>query len=163
MKRFYELIGEGADVLTPAQMAIRAALIFLITLIFIRFSGRRSFGQRSPFDNVITILIGAILSRSVVKSDISFFAPIAAAFVIALFHYVFALLSWHSDFFGRIVKGDEKILFKDGKRNVKHMRQTFITEKDLQEGIRKEGNVEDESKVKEAWVERDGSISVVKK
>jgi uncharacterized membrane protein YcaP (DUF421 family) len=163
MNKFYEIIGEDAVQLSPSQMAIRAALVFLIALLLIRFSGRRAFGQRSPFDNVITILLGAILSRSVVKSDVSFFAPIAAAAVIAMLHRVFSWISFYSDLFGRIVKGDEKILFKDGKRNEKNMRHTFITEKDLLEGIRREGNVEDESKIKEAWVERDGGISVIKK
>jgi uncharacterized membrane protein YcaP (DUF421 family) len=163
MKRFYELIGEGADAPTPSQMAIRAGIIFIVALILIRFSGRRWFGQSSPFDNVITILLGAVLSRAVVKSDISFFAPIAGAFVVAMLHFVFAYLSLKSDKFGRLVKGDARILFKDGKRNLTNMRATYITEKDFIEGIRKAGSVKDESEIDEVWIERDGSISVVKK
>lgn len=162
MNEFYELIGEGADKLTPLQMGIRAAIIFVVALALIRFTGRRAFGQRSTFDTVISILLGAILSRSVVVADVSFFAPIAAAFVICFLHFIFALISTYSHGFGRLVKGDAKVLFKDGKRNEKNMRNAFISEKDLQAGIRKEGKVEDETKIKEAWLERDGSISVVK-
>jgi uncharacterized membrane protein YcaP (DUF421 family) len=163
MNGFDALIGEGAEKLAPMQMGLRALLIFLIALVLIRFTGRRSFGQRSPFDNVITILLGAVLSRSVVQSDVSFWGPVMAALVLAVLHRTFSWLSTKSDTFGRIVKGDEKILYKEGKTFHKNMRHTFITQKDLREGIRREGNVEDETKIKEAWVERDGSITVVKK
>lgn len=163
MSWFNDLIGEGAEKLTPAQMGIRALLVSLIALVLIRFAGRRSFGQRSPFDNVMTILLGAVLSRSVVSADCAFFAPIAAAAVLSFLHRAFAWLSNKSDSFGRLVKGDEKILYKDGKYFLRNMDSVFITEKDLLEGIRKEGNVENETKIKEAWAERDGSISVVKK
>ena len=163
MNWFDDLIGEGEPKLTLAQAGIRAMLVFIIALLLIRFAGRRSFGQHSPFDNVVTIMLGAVLSHSVVSSDISFFVPISAAAALSFLHRVFSWLSLKSDRFGRLVKGDEKILYKDGKYFHRNMNSTFITEKDLLEGIRREGNVENETKIKEAWVERDGWISVVKK
>jgi uncharacterized membrane protein YcaP (DUF421 family) len=163
MKWFNELIGEGADVLTNLQMGIRAALVFIIALVLIRFSGRRAFGQRSPFDMVIAILLGAILSRAIVESDISFFGPIIAAIVICILHFAFALITTYSHIFGELIKGKAKILYKDGVKNKKTMRGSFITDRDLKEGIRKAVNTDDESKIKEVWLERDGSITVVKK
>lgn len=163
MDRFYEVIGEGEDVLTPLQMSIRAAIVFIIALIFIRITGRRAFGQRSAFDMVMGILLGAILSRSVIKSDIPFFGPIAAAGVICFLHFALALITTYSGTFGEIVKGRAKVLYKDGQKNRKHMHGSFITDRDLKEGMRKTANVDDESKIEEAWLERDGSISVIKK
>jgi hypothetical protein len=44
MNWFYQLIGEGSD-LNPYQMAMRAFIIFIIALAFIRLSGRRTFGM----------------------------------------------------------------------------------------------------------------------
>lgn len=163
MKKFYELIGEGAETLTPLQMGIRAALVFIVALVLIRFSGRRAFGQRSPFDMVIAILLGAILSRAIVESDISFFGPIVAAVIICILHFAFALITTYSHGFGEIIKGKAMLLCKDGVKNKKAMRGSFITDRDLKEGIRKALHTDDESKVKEAWLERDGSITVIKK
>jgi uncharacterized membrane protein YcaP (DUF421 family) len=163
LNEFFELIGEGADHLDYEQISIRSVIIFLVALVFIRLSGRRSFGQRSPFDNVLAILMGAILSQSVVNPDIPFFGPIIAAKIIGILHWVFSWISTHSDTFGRLIKGDEKILFENGKQHDKNMKRSFITEKDLMEGIRKEAHVSDKSKIHEAWLERDGCISVVKK
>ncbi len=163
MNKFYELIGEGTENPTPMQMAIRAAIIFTIALILIRFSGRRAFGQRSPFDTVIAILLGAILSHSIVKSDVPFWGPITAASVICVLHFLFAFITTYSRVFGEIIKGKAKVLYQDGVKHRKHMSSSFITDNDLQEGIRKAAKVDDISKVKEAWLERDGSISIIEK
>jgi uncharacterized membrane protein YcaP (DUF421 family) len=160
MKTFYELIGQGEKELSPLQMGIRAFLIFIIALILIRFAGRRSFGMRSSFDNVISILLGAVLSRSVVGSE-NFFSPIVAAAVIAAFHFLFALISTHNDAFGVLIKGNPSLLYKDGKFFPKNMDSSLISKKDFEEGMRKE-NVGDPAKIKSAYMERDGSISIVK-
>jgi hypothetical protein len=66
--------GEGNDP-NPYQMAIRAFIIFIIALVFIRLSGRRTFGMFSPFDNVISVLLGAVLSRAVIGHP-HFFQPL---------------------------------------------------------------------------------------
>jgi uncharacterized membrane protein YcaP (DUF421 family) len=161
MKQFYELIGEQQEKLEPHQMAIRAVLIFLIAVIMIRFSGRRSFGMRSAFDNVISILLGAVLSRSVYSSD-PFFAPITASLVIAGLHRLFALISYYNDPFGCLIKGKARLIFEHGKFVRENMRRSLISEKDFIEGMRKE-NIEDISKVEKAYMERDGSISIIKK
>src|SRR6476469_6541865 len=78
------LFGEGPD-LTYWQMAARAATVFVIALVLVRISGRRSFGQHSPFDACTTVLVGAILSRAVVGAN-PFWSTVCAATAIVLMH-----------------------------------------------------------------------------
>lgn len=155
------LFGEGQD-LTALQMGLRALVMFIVALILIRLSGRRSFGLKMPFDNVIYILLGAILSRAVTGSS-PFFSVITAAIVIVLLHRGCAWIALYSDAFGCLIKGDSDILYKNGLLEKKKMKRYFITEKDLREEIRKEGNINDINKVSEIYIERDGCISVIKK
>jgi hypothetical protein len=77
METLIALFGEGKD-LDSLQMAARATVVFFGALILIRISGRRSFGQRSPFDYVVAILLGATLSRVIVGAGPRF-EPIVCA------------------------------------------------------------------------------------
>ena len=157
-----ELFGTGAE-LTALQLAFRAFWVFIIALILIRIAGIRAFGMKSPFDYTIILLLGAILSRAVYSSSPSFSSIIAACVVIVLMHRLFAILSLYSDKFGKLVKGDKILLFKEGKHIGKNMRKSLISNKDLAEGIRMEAHVETADKVEAAYLERSGHISVIKK
>lgn len=163
MHVFYEWIGEGSKHITPLQTAIRGGLIFIIALLLIRLSGRRSFGMNSPLDNVISILLGAVLSRAVIPGDTSFFSVVAGAAVIALLHRICAWIAIYSDAFGKLLKGTSLILYRDGQRERRNMRKASITNEDLLEGIRTGANVDSLEEIKSAHLERNGSISVVKK
>src|SRR5689334_16499241 len=108
-----QLFGDGKE-LTSLQMALRAVIVFIIAIVLLRLSGRRAFGIHSPFDHVISILIGAILSRAVVGAS-PFVPVIIASCVIVLLYRFFGWLSIKSDTFSRIIKGDPVLIYKDGK------------------------------------------------
>ncbi|SAL84773.1 hypothetical protein AWB74_07058 [Caballeronia arvi] len=56
MSLMLTIFGEGRD-LNSLQMTARAVAVFFGALVLIRIAGRRSFGQRSPFDYVVAILL----------------------------------------------------------------------------------------------------------
>lgn len=60
MHFIHELFGQGKN-LNSLQMTCRGIVVFFFALILIRISGRRSFGIRTPLDNIIIILLGTIL------------------------------------------------------------------------------------------------------
>ena len=78
------LFGEGKD-LNPLQTAMRAVVVFAIGLALVRLSGRRSFGQRAPFDFVVAVLLGATLSRAIVGAS-PFVATISASLALVAVH-----------------------------------------------------------------------------
>lgn len=157
-----ELFGSGAD-LNALQLACRALCIFIIALILIRIAGIRAFGMKSAFDNIIILLLGAILSRAVYSSSPSFLAILSAALVIVTMHRLFGFLSLYSDTFGKFIKGDKILLFKNGKEIKKNMHKSLISSKDLAEGIRISGHAGTPHDIEEAYLERNGHISVITK
>lgn len=162
MDEFYRVIGEGSEKLTAFQMGLRALLLFVIALVFLRISGRRSFGLRSPFDNVISILLGAVLSRAVTGAS-PFFPTIIAALVIAGLHRMFAWISLYSHAFGRLIKGSPKQIVKDGKIIRENMNRCLVSDRDLEETIRLEASVDSLDDIESAFVERGGRISLIRK
>ncbi len=159
MHTIHQLFGNGKD-LDPLQMSLRAVVVFIISLLLIRLSGRRAFGIRMPFDNVVTILLGAVLSRAIVGAS-PFFATIIASAVIVLFHRLCGWLSLKNKKIGYLIKGETKILFEDGVLNRENMRYGMISERDLIEGLHINGNIESLEQAKTVYLERNGQISVI--
>ena len=148
--------------ITPMEIAARSAVMFLIALLLMRMAGMRPFGKGEPFDNIITFLIGGILSRGVVGAT-PFFSTIFSMAVIIIIHKILAKLSIYSKWFGAKVKGEKILLYKNGAFIKENMARTNITEHDILEDLRLEVQLGSLDAIREVYMERTGEISFVKK
>ncbi len=155
------IFGSGTD-LEIWQMSARALAIFFFTLALIRASGRRSFGQHSPFDACATVLLGAVLSRAVVGAS-PFWATVAAAATLAAVHRLVALVSVRSKWIENLVSGHEIEVVRDGKVDRDAMRKALLSDSNLAEAVRDKLGDRDIGDVALAILERDGKITVVER
>ena len=158
---FHTFFGEGKD-LNSGQMVARAALSFFLTLLLIRVAGIRTFGKKTPFDNVVIIMLGSIFSRVVVGAS-PFVPTMVACLVFVLIHRFLAWVSLYNQTIGRWIKGEPFSLYADGRVNEENLRKARVSMKDLQESIRQAINEDNFEHVKEIIQERSGDISVIKK
>ena len=163
METIYYLFGpERSDDLTILNMCLRALVISAYCLGLLRISGRRAMGFGAPIDNVHAILLGAILSRAVTGAS-PFFATCAAAATITLLHRSISYLGLRSKFIGRMVKGEAKVVFRNGEFNMKNLNYCRVSKRDLMAGVRLSTGLDSLEKVKTIYVERNGKISVIRK
>jgi uncharacterized membrane protein YcaP (DUF421 family) len=160
MEHLYNLFGVGEN-LTPGQMALRAFAMFFVALVLIRISGMRSFGSKSAFDNIIVIMLGAILSRAVVGAS-AVVPTVFAGISLCVTHRILAMLSARFHIVSSLLKGKDHILYKDGEVYHNNLMKADISNGDLEEGIRLAGNASSLENIKEVRMERSGQISVVK-
>jgi len=153
------LFGEGQD-LTPAQMAARAVVAFFVALLLIRLSGRRSFGQMSPFDACVTVLLGAVLSRGVVGAS-PFMGTVAACAAMVVIHRLLGIASVKWPAVDRILNGEPRQLVQDGNVDSDSMRKALVSGRDLEEAVRKKTGKESLDNVRRAILERNGEITVI--
>ena len=156
-----EIFGSGEN-LGAFQMAARAFVMFFIALLLIRIGGMRIFGKKTAFDNILVIMLGAILSRGVVGAS-PFFSTVAAAGAMVFIHKILGWLAMTHIWVGKIVKGYRHALYKNGEIDHKNLRKTSISQDDLMEGVRVEIHSDTLEDVKEVFMEKTGQISVVKK
>ena len=161
MELIVTIFGEGKD-LNALQMSSRGLVVFIIALVLIRISGRRSFGVRTPLDNIIGILLGAILSRAVVGAS-PFVPVIVCSLLVVILHRLFGWLIASSKNFGEVVEGNKILLFENGEFNAENMKKALVCQEDIMQGVRKSALTEDMSKIDHVYMERNGDISAIKK
>jgi uncharacterized membrane protein YcaP (DUF421 family) len=161
MELLNDLLGLDQKDLDWYQMAIRAFFLFFIALLLIRIAGMRAFGTRTAFDTVLTITIGALLSRCI-SGHYPLLSCLAGAFTLALVTRTIAYLSCRYESIRKITEGQAVILFKNGTKDRKQMNKAGIHDKDLERSLR-ENNTRDYTDVESIWYETNGKINVIKK
>jgi uncharacterized membrane protein YcaP (DUF421 family) len=156
----FNVIGVGNDDLTVWQIGLRAFLIYLTAILLIKFGEKRFMGQSTAFDMILGIILGSVLSRAITGNP-SFFDGVGVGVILVGIHWLFAFVSYNSDWMGSLIKGNAKILVKDGEIQWDNMRKSHISKKDLEMALYSNGKVTEPSQVKVARFERSGDISVI--
>lgn len=156
------LLGLGLDVkdVDAGQMALRTIVVYLFTLTLVRVSSKRFLGETTAFDFIVSIMLGSIMSRAI-NSTAPLGPTLVAGIVLLSVHWLLGLLAFYSHFFGYFFKGEAILLIKDGIVQEDSMRRAHITENDLTGAIRLQTNQTDPARVKLAYMERNGEISIV--
>lgn len=154
-----DLFGVGTH-LSATQMALRGLVVFALTLLMIRISGRRSLGQHSSFDVCITVLLGSILARGVVGAS-PFGPAIATGFGLVLLHRAIGMVSARVPAIDILVNGRPRTLVSEGRVDPSAMRKGLVSRADLLQALREKSVPEDPSRVRRVVLERNGVISIL--
>lgn len=155
------LLGLDLDVsdVDVGQMVLRTVFIYVASLILVRLASRRFLSQASPFDVIVAIMLGSIMSRAI-NGSAPFLPTIAAGLALVALHWIVAAVTARAPFLGSLVKGTTRVLIDDGEVKEDALLKSKLSRKDLEEAMRSAG-ASDPAKVERAVLERGGSISVI--
>lgn len=165
LSRFFDValgLGLENDKIGVLQMSLRALVVFVAAIVMLKIGDKRFMGRSTALDVALGIIYGSVVSRAI-TGNAPFGPTLAAALVLVVLHWVLSAIAFRSHAFGNLVKGRNQLLVRDGEPMQKEMRRTHVTEHDLNEALRKQGEPADLGRVREAHLERDGNISVVPK
>ena len=156
------LLGAGLESrdLDVVQMGLRAALVYLVTLLIVRVAKKRFMGRATAFDVILGIMLGSIVSRAV-TGNAPLLPALAAAAVLVGVHWIFSWIALRWRGFGHAIKGGPVILVQDGRVDEKAMRRAHMTDNDLREDLRAK-SMSSLEQVSVAHLERSGELSVIK-
>lgn len=154
-------LGYQRDVgdVTALQMALRTLVIYAVTLILIRLGSKRFLSQATAFDVIVGIMLGSVMSRAV-NGSARLLPTLAAGAALVGLHWLLAWLASRTRF-GSAVKGEPVLLIKDGQIQQQGMWETGMSTNDLEQALRLQAQATDPAKIKRAYLERNGSISVI--
>lgn len=159
MQPFMDLIfGHGKD-LTATQMCARSVIVFFICFLLIRISGRRSFAFKTPLDNVISIILGALISRVIIGAS-PFWPTVAASLCLVLTHRVLGILR-HRYSNRKFMDTKPLLLYVSGHFVVTNLQKAMVTTDDILSILRKELHQETLNGIHKIYMEKTGQLSFV--
>lgn len=160
--QFQALLGLRLEVgdVGPLQMALRTLLIYAFTLALVRLGSKRFLAESTAFDVIVGIMLGSIMSRAI-NGSAPFLPTLAAGAVLVGIHWLLGFFSSRISWFGPVIKGNPILLIQDGEIQEDGMRRAGLSQHDLEQGLRLQAQHDDPSKVKLAYMERNGNISVL--
>ncbi len=142
-------------------MSVRALVVFFYGLALVRIAGKRVFGRWGAIDILLSIIIGSNLSRALTGSA-PLVETLVATTVLVLVHDLLTRLALLVPALGPLFKGQPGKIGQDGRFDPKALRRHGIGGHDVEEALREAG-LKNESAVDEAWIERNGDISILKR
>jgi len=155
------LSATSANELNSVQVGLRAVVVYLVLIAFIRLAKKRFLSQATAFDVVLVIIIGSISSRAI-SGTAPFFPSLVGTFTLILAHWIVSYLTKDSKLLSYLAKGKDTVLIRDGIVDQKALRAAHMSDDDLAEDLRQQG-VESPKDVKSARLERSGKLSVIEK
>ena len=140
--------------------ALRATVIYVFLLVVMRLLGKRAVGDATAFDFIVAIILGEVVDEPI-YGDVPLVQGLLVIAVIAGWHAVNSYLSYRSQRFDRLAGGSPTVLIKDGAIDRKAMRRERINDEELWVMLRLH-QIEKLEDVKEASLEPDGQLSVIK-
>ncbi len=141
--------------------AARAMAVFVLMLVVVRALGKRTVGNFAAFDLIVALMLGEVVDE-IIYGDVSFAQGTVAIVVIAAAQTANAWLAWWDHGWDRILEGAPTVVVRDGALQDAGMRAERMNGKDVIAHLRSQG-IHDLREVAVAFVEDDGTVSVLKR
>ena len=142
------------------EVFVRGSLVYLGLFLAMRFLLKRQTGVIGIADLLVIVLIADASQNAMASEYRSFTEGVVLVATIIFWNYTVDWLGYRFPLFQRLVRPSPLALVKDGEMLRRNMRKEFITEDELLTQLRKQG-VDDVRDVEKAFIEGDGSISVM--
>jgi uncharacterized membrane protein YcaP (DUF421 family) len=140
---------------------IRGSLVYWFLFLLFRFVLRRDAGGIGLADILVIVLIADASQNGMTGKSNSVGEAFVLVGTIAGWNYGIDWLAFHHKWFARFAEARPVPLIRHGTVIPKNLKREMLTDEDLQSHLREHG-VEKLSQVKQATLEPDGSISVVR-
>jgi len=142
------------------EIALRTTIVYLVILVGLRLFGKRQLGQVSVGDLVMILLIANAVQNAMVGVDVSLIGGLTAALVLLVLNFLVVRGLGSTPLGERVLEGSPTLLVKDGRMMDAGLRREGLAREEVEVAIREHG-IADESGVRAAYLEPDGTISVI--
>ncbi len=141
---------------------LRTAIMYIIILAIMRFSGKRQLGELQISELVVTILISELAAIPMQDLDAPMVNGIISIIVLVCLEIIVSFICMKSAVLKSVFEGHSCILIENGRIDQQQMKKVRFTIDDLMESLRQKGVSKIDS-VNTAVLETSGKVSVILK
>ena len=143
------------------EFMVRATIVYLVLLVMVRITGKRTVGQFTPFDLIVVMLLAEGVTGSLSGGDESLPGGLIVAATLVLLDVVIALLTSRSQKVDAAVQGNPVLIGRDGVIYEDVLKHQRVPRSDVDKALRgADCQIED---MRMAILEADGNINIMKK
>jgi uncharacterized membrane protein YcaP (DUF421 family) len=143
------------------ETVIRGIVIYIILLIVVRVTGRRSLAEITAFDLVLLLIIAETTQQALLGDDFSLVNSFILILTLFSVDIAFSYLKEWSPRADRIIDGAPTVLVSLGKLDEEALRWSRVGVDDLLQAARAQHEVERLDQIKFAVLEASGDISII--
>jgi uncharacterized membrane protein YcaP (DUF421 family) len=156
---WYELFVPQAPI---AGIFVRGTLTYLMLFLILRFLLKRQSGVIGIADLLVIVLIADAAQNAMANEYKSITEGALLVLTIVFWNYFIDWLGYRFPALQRFGRPPPLKLIQDGRMLFRNMRREMITTEELNSQLRQQG-IESCDEVKEAYIEGDGRISIIKR
>jgi uncharacterized membrane protein YcaP (DUF421 family) len=143
------------------EFILRGAVVYLVLLVLVRISGRRTVGQFTPFDLLVVMLLSEAVSNSLSGGDSSLIGGLIIAAVLIVLNLLAEFATSRSRKMEELLDGRAVLLGRDGKVFKDVLKSHRLADSDIEQALRENDCKLDDMRC--AFLEANGEITILKK
>ncbi|WP_149359520.1 DUF421 domain-containing protein [Lolliginicoccus suaedae] len=136
------------------------AAAYVVLVVVLRVSGKRTLAKLNAFDFVVTVALGSTLATILLSSEVSFVEGAVALVLLAALQFIAALVSSRVPGARDVLTSVPTMLLEDGELHEAALRSQRVSPAEVRQAVRSTG-LGDLADVAAVVLETDGSLSVI--
>lgn len=136
------------------------ALAYIVLVLFVRISGKRTLAKLNAFDLVVTVALGSTLASILLQKSIALAEGAVALGLLIALQYLVTYLSVRSQDFAKLIRSQPTLLARKGEFCSKALLDQRLTEDEVLSAVRSQG-MSTLDQAEAVILESDGSLSVI--
>ena len=121
------------------RVALITVIAYLVLIVLLRVSGKRTLAKMNAFDFIVTIALGSILGAVILNKSIPLSEGLLAIVLLISLQFCFTYISVRSEKFKNIITSNPTLLYYRGNFFEKVLKKERITKDFINKSVRTAG------------------------
>lgn len=144
------------------RVATTTVLAYILVVILLRISGKRTLAKMNAFDFIVTIALGSIVGSVILNKTIPLIEGLTAIGLLVLLQYIITFITVRNKTFKTFITSNPTLLLYDGQLINSALKKERISTEEVNKSIREAGHSSLED-IFAVIIESTGDITVISK